>query len=335
MLIVLDRPKRCVDQDFVLTALTMDEAHLQAPLAQFGAAAPPAPAWFIDAMEKRPKTRLVEVEGAKIETLTWGERGKPGLLLLHGNGAHAGWWRFIAPYLAEHYRVCAPSWGGMGASDWRETYTTETFIAEALLSAEAAGLCDGAVKPVFLGHSFGGHIATFVSARYGERLKATIVLDPPIFTPERIAERRARPRKERVYRPHRVYPSLEQALARFRFAPTQRCDNLFIADAIARESLKEVAGEAGEGWTWRFDPFLWKNLRLSESTPLIKETRCPMALIRGERSRLIRAEDAAYMMSLLPNGAPHIAIPDADHHVMVDQPLALVAALRGLLAGWP
>jgi pimeloyl-ACP methyl ester carboxylesterase len=223
----------------------------------------------------------------------------------------------------------------MGASDWRETYTTETFIAEALLSAEAAGLCDGAVKPVFLGHSFGGHIATFVSARYGERLKATIVLDPPIFTPERIAERRARPRKERVYRPHRVYPSLEQALARFRFAPTQRCDNLFIADAIARESLKEVAGEAGEGWTWRFDPFLWKNLRLSESTPLIKETRCPMALIRGERSRLIRAEDAAYMMSLLPNGAPHIAIPDADHHVMVDQPLALVAALRGLLAGWP
>jgi pimeloyl-ACP methyl ester carboxylesterase len=223
----------------------------------------------------------------------------------------------------------------MGGSEWRETYTTETFIAEALLSAEATGLFDSAVKPVFLGHSFGGHIAIFIAAHYGERLKATIVLDPPIFTPERIAERRARPRKERVYRSHRVYASIEQALARFRFAPTQRCDNLFIADAIARESLKSVDRELGEGWTWRFDPFLWKNLRLSESTPLIKETRCPMALIRGDRSRLIRAEDAAYMMTLLPAGAPHIAIPDADHHVMVDQPLALVAALRGLLAGWP
>ncbi|MEA2760256.1 MAG: hypothetical protein QOH65_2869 [Methylobacteriaceae bacterium] len=313
----------------------MDEAHLQAPLAQFGGAAPPAPAWFIAAMEKRPETSLVEVEGAKIETLTWGERGKPGLLLLHGNGAHAGWWRFIAPYLSEHYRVCAPSWGGMGGSDWRETYTTETFIAEALLSAEAAGLFDGAVKPVFLGHSFGGHIAIFVSARYGERLKATIVLDPPIFTPERVAERRARPRKERVYRPHRIYPTLQRALARFRFAPTQRCDNLFIADAIARESLKRVDGESGEGWTWRFDPFLWKNLRLGQSTPLIKETGCPMALVRGDRSRLIRAADADYAMSLLPPGAPHLAIPDADHHVMIDQPLALVAALRGLLAGWP
>src|SRR6478672_6687832 len=296
----------------------MDDPHLQAPLAKFGGATPPAPAWFTHAMEKRPETETIDVEGRKIEVLTWGERGRPGLLLLHGNGAHAGWWRFIASFLAEEYRVCAPSWGGMGGSDWRETYTTETFIAEALASAEIAGLFDSEVKPVF-----GGHIAIFIAARYGERQRATVIIDPPIFSPERIVERRARPRKERIYRAHRVYASLEQALARFRFAPTQSCDNLFIVDAIARESLKQVDRESGEGWTWRFDPFLWKNLQLSESTPLIKESRCPMALIRGDRSRLIRAEDAAYAMSLLPPGAPHIAIPDADHHVMVDQPLAL------------
>jgi pimeloyl-ACP methyl ester carboxylesterase len=313
----------------------MDEAHLQTPLARFRGDAPPAPAWFTDAMQARPEATMVEVAGAKIEMLTWGERGRPSLLLLHGNGAHAGWWRFIAPFLAQDYRVCAPSWGGMGGSDWRDAYTIDSFIAEALATSDAAGLCDSATKPVVVGHSFGGHIAIFLAARHGERLRATIVVDPPVFTPERIAERRARPRKERVYRAHRVYPSLEQALARFRFAPSQQCDNLFIADAIARESLKQVASEAGEGWTWRFDPFLWRNLRLGDSTPLIPQARCPMALIRGERSRLIRTEDAAYMMSLLPEGAPHIAIPDADHHLMVDQPLAFVAALRGLVAGWP
>src|ERR1700744_5964280 len=124
----------------------MEDTHLQAPLARFGGAAPPAPAWFADAMEKRPETTLVEVEGAKIETLTWGERGRPGLLLLHGSGAHAGWWRFIAPSLAEEYRVCAMSWSGMGGSQWGETYTTETFIAEAFASADAAGLFDSAAK---------------------------------------------------------------------------------------------------------------------------------------------------------------------------------------------
>ena len=284
----------------------MDDPHLQAPLAKFGGATPPAPAWFTHAMEKRPETETIDVEGRKIEVLTWGERGRPGLLLLHGNGAHAGWWRFIAPFLAEEYRVCAPSWGGMGGSDWRETYTTETFIAEALASAEIAGLFDSEVKPVFAGHSFGGHIAIFIAARYGERQRATVIIDPPIFSPERIVERRARPRKERIYRAHRVYASLEQALARFRFAPTQSCDNLFIVDAIARESLKQVDRESGEGWTWRFDPFLWKNLQLSEIDAAHQrvalsdgaDSRRPLALdpCRGRRLRdeLIAARRAAY-----------------------------------------
>jgi pimeloyl-ACP methyl ester carboxylesterase len=30
-----------------------------------------------------------------------------------------------------------------------------------------------------------------------------------------------------------------------------------------------------------------------------------------------------------------VVIPDAGHHVMIDQPLAFIAALRGLLAAWP
>ena len=32
--------------------------------------------------------------------------------------------------------------------------------------------------------------------------------------------------------------------------------------------------------------------------------------------------------------APVVEIPGAEHHVMVDQPLALVTALRTLLADW-
>ena len=61
-----------------------------------------------------------------------------------------------------------------------------------------------------------------------------------------------------------------------------------------------------------------------------------MALIRGGASKLMRAEDAAYMTSLLAPYAPYLEMPEADHHVMVDQPLAFVAGLEGLLlAGWP
>jgi len=35
-----------------------------------------------------------------------------------------------------------------------------------------------------------------------------------------------------------------------------------------------------------------------------------------------------------PDTVLRVAISDADHHVMVDQPLAFVAGLRGPLAGW-
>jgi pimeloyl-ACP methyl ester carboxylesterase len=41
------------------------------------------------------------------------------------------------------------------------------------------------------------------------------------------------------------------------------------------------------------------------------------------------------MFAKVPAGFKRVAIPDADHHVMIDQPLAFVAAVRGLLASWP
>ena len=95
---------------------------VRAPLAPFEGAEPPSPKWFKDAIAQEPERGFVTSHGAKIEVLTWGERGKPGLLLIHGNSAHADWWSFIAPLLAKDFRVTAMSLAGMGASDWRETY---------------------------------------------------------------------------------------------------------------------------------------------------------------------------------------------------------------------
>jgi pimeloyl-ACP methyl ester carboxylesterase len=62
--------------------------------------------------------------------------------------------------------------------------------------------------------------------------------------------------------------------------------------------------------------------------------KCPVALIWGDRSSLVTPAVRDYMASLAPAGSPLVEIPDADHHVMIDQPLAFVAAMRGLLAGW-
>src|SRR3546814_11355163 len=49
------------------------------------------PGWFASALAVAPERGTCEVSGTAIETLAWGERGKPGLLFLHGNGGHADW----------------------------------------------------------------------------------------------------------------------------------------------------------------------------------------------------------------------------------------------------
>ena len=59
-----------------------------------------------------------------------------------------------------------------------------------------------------------------------------------------------------------------------------------------------------------------------------------IAILRGEQSILMPPEIGTYMFNLLGRSAPVVDIPQAQHHVMLDQPLALVAALRALLADW-
>ena len=86
-----------------------DQAAPASLLGPFQGEKPPAPAWFDAAVAHGPERQRIAVEGAEIELLTWGEVGRPGLLFLHGNGAHADWWSFIAPFFAKDWRVAAIS----------------------------------------------------------------------------------------------------------------------------------------------------------------------------------------------------------------------------------
>jgi pimeloyl-ACP methyl ester carboxylesterase len=316
----------------------VSQTALQGPLAPFDGAEPPAPDWFRWALAQSPERSFVEVDGAAIELLAWGERGKPGLLLIHGNTAHADWWSHIAPFLATDYRVAAISMSGMGASDWRETYSFVSFAHEARAAAETAGLYDAAEKPVFIGHSFGGAQVLHVAIRYPEWIRGALLVDsgfgPP---PQSVAEAEGFRMPMMRSKPHRVYPTLTEALSRFRFMPPQGCQNLFIADHIARRSLKRAPlPDGGEGWTWRFDPFLWSKLDRSVMEGVFEKivVGVPTVHVYGDNSEIVRRH-GQFGMARLPGDIRQIVIPDSEHHIMVDQPLALVSALRSILALWP
>lgn len=315
----------------------MNDAEIAAPLAALQGSAPDAPDWFRSALAWRPERGVCDVGGTPIETLAWGERGRPGLLLLHGKMAHADWWSFIAPFFAQHYRVAALSWSGMGGSGWRDRYTIGTMVDEAIAVAECTGLFEGGTAPLVVGHSFGGFASLALAERHGERLAGVVTLDMPLWSPEQRAARRPRGVRGVIgSRPTRIYPTLVEALARFRFAPVQPCENLYIADHLARGSLKEAPREDGQGtgWTWRFDPRV-VDLAPGDPARSLAAARCPVAIAWGGDSALVDAEVVAHVASLAPAGSPQFEIPAARHHVMVDQPLALVAALRSLFAAWP
>jgi pimeloyl-ACP methyl ester carboxylesterase len=106
-------------------------------------------------MAVAPERSRIPVEGADIEMLTWGEVGKPGLLFLHGNGAHADWWSFIAPFFAKDWRW-RRSRGRAWAARTGAGLFGPSFAAEIFAAVEAAGLEAGGVKPILVGHSFGG-----------------------------------------------------------------------------------------------------------------------------------------------------------------------------------
>ena len=284
------------------------------------------PAWFEDAMRCEPEAGRLRVEGAKIEWAAWGERAKPGLLLLIGNGAHIGWWRAIAPMLAVDYRVAAFSWSGMGRSDWRDSYPIETLIKEAMAVSETAGLFDAVQTPFLGAHSFGGFIGLRLMIEHGERFSGGILID------SRLRARQTWGAEAQPVPPFHVHETKELAIARFRLKPEQPEVNRFILDMLAEESLEPV----GDGWRYRQDPNMRSKTPLdSDLIPRMAEARCPLAIVRGVHSRSVIDEIWREQHAAAPPGTPFVEVPDAHHHLMIDQPLALVAALRALLQSFP
>jgi pimeloyl-ACP methyl ester carboxylesterase len=174
------------------------------------------PGWFRRAIAVPFDEHTIDVAGTPIHYLRWSDdTSKPGLIFVHGNGAHAHWWSFIAPFFLDHYQAVAIDLAGAGDSGYSETYTPEGFAAQIATVAEHAGFGD---DTIVVGHSFGGYITLKTGLIYRDRLTGIVLVDsavrPPDFNWERDPKRS--PIKQK-----RIYPDFESAHARFRLMPPQ------------------------------------------------------------------------------------------------------------------
>ncbi len=282
------------------------------------------PEWFRRAVASPYEDRVVEVAGCPIHYLRWGDPAKPGVLLVHGSGAHAHWWDFIAPYFTDHNCVAAIDLSGMGDSGHRPSYSSELFAKEMISVCADAGFKR---DTVIIGHSFGGFVALKAGLVYGDHLTGVVLVDAPVRPPDYEWERDP---KYSPIQPKKIYPELDAALARFRLVPAQPCENKFIMDYIARHSLARVAG----GWNWKFDDRLFQGFKIGDMSRDLSNLACRVGVIYGENSQLFSQEVADYMFKVLDQSVPFVPIPEANHHLLLDQPLAFISALRTLLAEW-
>jgi pimeloyl-ACP methyl ester carboxylesterase len=287
-----------------------------------------SPQWFNEALELKPSVGSLKVDGVNINYLAWGEKNKPGILFVHGGMAHAHWWSFIAPYFAKTHRVIAMNLSGMGDSDWRENYASELWGKEIVEIAKYEKLN----KPIIVGHSLGGMCSVIAASQFKNELYGLVIVDTAILPPSEIPDK-----FDLKIKANKTYQSIDEAKSRFRLVPSQGNSLDYIMDYIAEKSLRKT----DEGWTWKFDPSYMKIFNTDgfrERQAILSEKlarlECRVAVFRGEKSMLFSESASKYMRELTNKKTPIIAIPEAHHHIMVDQPLALISALRALVTDW-
>jgi pimeloyl-ACP methyl ester carboxylesterase len=280
-----------------------------------------APAWFRSALDVPAATGTVEVDGADIGFRCWGPAGSSGVVLVHGSAAHTRWWDHIGPLLAGHRRVAAIDLSGHGDSDRRDGYTMEQWSAE--IAAVAGAMAADATPPVLIGHSMGGMVCLTAARDRAPDLAGVITVDAAPRPSDPAAETRARARADRRYR---RYPSLAEAVARFTPKPEQADSLPYVLAHVAAHSYREQAGE----WRTKFDPAIYQ--RTLPTVEELTDFACPVTILRGENGS-ITPDRVAAVRRRLPS-VDLVDIPAAHHHMMLDQPLALVAALQTQLVAW-
>jgi pimeloyl-ACP methyl ester carboxylesterase len=280
---------------------------------------------FVSRSAARPgRSHFVAVAGIRMHYLEWaGPPGAPVLVLLHGYLAHAHWWDFIAPWLAEHYRVIAPDFGGMGDSGHRPDYVHGNFQDEINGLVDVLGIAGCAV----IGHSFGGRALLYACAHRPEQFRRAIVVDSRLGS-------KADPVRgfEEEWRPKKRYEDEATILSRFTLRPIEPAP-----EAALRHMARASIRQEHDGWVWKFDENVTRLYQVPKDFPGVDDTvnlremNTPVDFIYGEQSRVVTPARAALLARCLPNVRSVTGIPCSHHHLPLSQPIALLAALRVLL----
>ncbi len=257
-----------------------------------------------------------------LNCLDYGGEGKPPLLFLHGGSAHAHWWDFVAPAFVGDFHVLALDQRGHGESEWAAdwAYGSRHYVSDLDQVIDRWGF--GA--PILVGHSMGAHNVLAYAAEHSEKLRAIVALDPPPDYPERAIEFL----QSIAEKPARRFESLDEAVLNFKVLPRETLAKKEILDHVARHSFRRDDDGA---WVHKLD----RRTMIREPSRVWKSLHriaCPALIVKIAKSPLLDREVATKMVAQLAHGRL-AEVDDSYHHVMLDNPTALIEVIREFVDG--
>lgn len=275
------------------------------------------PEWFSASLAFEPQTARIDIDGASIAYRAWGESGEQDIVLVHGGAAHSRWWDHIAPALASDRRVIALDLSGHGDSDFRATYSIEGWGEEILAVANSGGVGQ---SPIVIGHSLGGLVTLQLASQARPAISGAIVIDSPVSLQTAPTRAQLEPSEFSATR-RRFFATAAEVASRFRPVPEQAALP-YVREYIAANSARETT----EGWTWKFDPRIFDD---HGNVPTKLGTmRVPVTFFLAEHGLCTPGAREALDTARIPV----IDLPATGHAPMLDQPAALISALRAVLA---
>lgn len=261
-------------------------------------------------------------DDCRIAYQAWGEPGAQPLLMLHGAGASSEWWEPTAVLLANRFHIVAPSVSGVGRSQWRERYTVDQWVAEAMACAYAEGVAGPDTRPVCVAHSFGSESGARLAIDPARPISQLVLVDTLMGLYG--SSDHNFPLRERQH-----YATPEDAIRRFSTVPRDDYSPPFLRPHVARQSLEQI-GADGE-WSWRADPNVMAKLAYEPALGRIGEAHCPIDFIYGGRSSMSTPEIRAGQSLRARKDSTFHDIVEAGHHIPLDRPQELAVMIAELI----
>lgn len=281
----------------------------------------------------QPADRYVTVGGLRLHYLDYGSPNAPPLLMLHGLSGHAHTFDLAAPHLVDRYHVLSLDVRGRGESDWAPDgdYSFPGYLADVTGLSEALGFR----RIALVGTSMGGLITLMLAATRPDLVERAVIND---IGPE-IDPRGLKRIQAYVAGAPAAFPDEAALLAWFRENYPEMLGGL-ADDQLRAWALYSVKPLPGGGFGWRMDPAIRAAQRPDPGAPppppldlwgLVPAIRCPVLLIRGERSDILPREVAERFVASVPDGRLAV-VPGLGHAPTLTEPAA-IAALRSFLTG--